>query len=213
MAESSPLQSLENCLRDLAAAERPSHPGTPESSPCNGSSRQEQVQRSLELRAGRCPSKVQSAAGTPDTMSDQPGDRRGRPSSSSSVEGEREQRGLPEPQAPPRCQEAVPAEESPLQGLLNCLKEILVRAPRCPPSLPSGAAGGRAPGESLPSLQVKTEAASGAPHGPGSHRAPASCSISTGRAAGERCPQTLGRSCRGEGTGLRVRLVPRCSED
>ncbi|XP_059585367.1 uncharacterized protein LOC109282729 isoform X5 [Alligator mississippiensis] len=198
MAESSPLQSLENCLRDLAAAERPSHPGTPESSPCNGSSRQEQeqvqVQRSLELRAGRCPSEVQAAAGTPDTMSDQPGDRQGRPSSSSSAEGEREQRGLP------RCQEAaVPAEESPLQGLLNCLKEILVRAPRCPPSPPSRAVSGRAPGESLPSLHVKTEAALGAPHGPGSHRALASCSTSTGRAAGQRCLETLGRSCWGEG--------------
>ncbi|XP_030405500.1 protein KRBA1-like [Gopherus evgoodei] len=178
----SPLD-LEKCLVEVSV-NRPNHPDTP-SSCLSTSSTERAPLRRLYAEVAPENSPLQ---GLLNCLKEIPVHRPRHPNMQSpGAQGDVEHKGVVG-EVKSLCAAAGTAENSPLQGLLNCLKEIIVHKPHHPHPSPCKSAKGSTRGDSgktrlesedgSSSVEVKTEVTAGDPQDPGLESCPSARSVS-----------------------------------
>nr|XP_048697879.1 protein KRBA1-like isoform X8 [Caretta caretta] len=211
--ENSPLQGLLNCLKEIPI-NRPRHPNMQNPS-AQGDVEHKRVGVEMKSLCATVKTEVttesspiQGLTGCPVKRPSYPSTPTSRSSTSSAqggVEDRRLELGLW------RCSYEATAENSPLQGLLNCLKEIIVHKPHHPHPSPCQSAKGRTRGDprqrrlesedGSSSVEVETEVTAEDPQDPGLESCPSARPVSKASPPPGRSSRSPTSRAEGEASG------------
>ncbi|XP_048697876.2 uncharacterized protein LOC125632952 isoform X6 [Caretta caretta] len=211
--ENSPLQGLLNCLKEIPI-NRPRHPNMQNPS-AQGDVEHKRVGVEMKSLCATVKTEVttesspiQGLTGCPVKRPSYPSTPTSRSSTSSAqggVEDRRLELGLW------RCSYEATAENSPLQGLLNCLKEIIVHKPHHPHPSPCQSPKGRTRGDprqrrlesedGSSSVEVETEVTAEDPQDPGLESCPSARPVSKASPPPGRSSRSPTSRAEGEASG------------